>query len=475
MMSQTQNTANGRSPRECNGHNTSDLNVNPFDKPKVATPASMDDWKPYHFAIAGLPRQTKWARSLAFKVERKNAMRNPAVDTPTLYVSGPDCVTAGASEPDMKAMHALTIDEIAALRMEAAVIRKDCQRQVDEMARRLASSREAVTPPMPISLAEMLDQQDEATTWRVEGLWPGGGRILLAAQYKSGKTTLAGNTIKSLVDGGQLLGRFDVEPVSRVALIDTELDPRTLRRWFRDQGIRNTGAVTVLPLRGAVSSFDILDPARRSQWARCLDGADVVIFDCIRPLIDALGLSEDKDAGRVLVAFDALLAEIGAAEGMVITHMGHHNERARGDSRLLDWPDALWKIVRGGDDTDDDNGRPRFFSALGRDVAVPEGRLEYDTATRHLAYEGGNRRDSADRAAVPELLAMVTTAPGELSKNTAERRLIDDHGVTQRAARAAIATALKNGSLIVTTGARRAQLLSPAGLKSTAHDPYATA
>ncbi len=104
-------------------------------------------------------------------------------------------------------------------------------------------------------------------------LWPTAGRVLLAAQFKSGKSTLVGNVIRGLVDGGQFLGRFDVTPVDKLALVDTELDKRTLRRWLRDQGIVNTAAVSVLSLRGSVSTFDILDPATRSEWARQLDGA----------------------------------------------------------------------------------------------------------------------------------------------------------------------------------------------------------
>ncbi|MDH3043713.1 AAA family ATPase [Gordonia alkanivorans] len=280
--------------------------------------------------------------------------------------------------------------EVAEVRLRAAAMHTDARRQIDALARTLTAQREAaVVPPVPVTLADLLAQPDDTATYRIEELWPTGGRILLAAQYKSGKSTMVGNVLRTLVDGGQFLDRFDVSPVGKVAVIDTELDTRTLRRWLREQSIENTDRVSVLPLRGAVSAFDILDPATRSRWAAQLADAEVVILDCLRPVLDALGLSEDKDAGRVLVAFDALLAEIGASEGVVVTHMGHQNERARGDSRLLDWPDALWKIVRGGDDTNDDGSRARYFSAVGRDVSVPEGCLTFDRETRHLTYADG--------------------------------------------------------------------------------------
>ncbi|MGP4054414.1 AAA family ATPase [Mycobacterium sp. 4D054] len=423
-------------------------------------------------ALVGRPE--RWARYIVENQEHYNALRVPSGSKPpALMTNGWQLSEAGATDAEIAALEALSTPGIAALVDEAAARHEARRLRVRERARGINAEDAAVVPPEPISLTGLLDQPDEDVGYRVEGLWPAGGRVLFAGQYKTGKSTAVGNTIKSLVDGVPLFGRFDVMPVEKVVLIDTELDPRTLRKWLGDQNIINTDAVTVVPLRGAVSSFDILNPATRSEWARRLAGADVVIFDCIRPLIDALGLSEDKDAGRVLVAFDALLAEIGAGEGMVITHMGHHNERARGDSRLLDWPDALWKIVRGGDETDDDNSRPRFFSALGRDVAVAEGRLEYDAATRHLTYEGGSRRESKDRAAVPELLAMVTAAPGKLSKRQAEARLIDEHNVTRNCARAAITAALADGSVFVKTGARNAQMLWPAAVDSPPADPFA--
>jgi len=429
---------------------------------EVATEARLKRWAGCRFALADLPTTSQlWARKLADKVERDNAFTLGS-KTPTLMVKGDAAVSAGATDDQLAALTPLDLDGIAALLIEAAAIADDVRRQIGTRSRSLAAQREAaVVPPAPTNLADLLAQPDDEAAYRVGELWPTGGRVLLAAQFKAGKSTLVGNVLRSLVDGDKFLDRFDAVPVGRVALIDTELDTRTLRRWLREQAIDNTERVSVLPLRGAVSTFDILDPATRARWAAQLSGADVVILDCLRPILDALGLSEDKDAGRVLVAFDALLAEIGATEGLVVTHMGHEAERARGDSRLRDWPDAEWKIARGGDDSDDDGRRPRYFSALGRDVSLPEGLLTFDPETRRLAYGEGNRRDSNARAALPELMALIRAEPGTLSKNAAEIRLRDEHAIPQRVARQAIAAAIRSGDLDVTAGPRNAKLLSP--------------
>ena len=333
----------------------------------------------------------------------------------------------------------------------------------DAKARAAVAARRNGSAALPeaTTLTELLAEADEDAEYRIDRIWPTGGRVLLAAQYKSGKTTLVGNAVRVLVDGGEFLGRFATTTVRRVVLIDTELDRRTVRRWLRDQGIRNTDAVTVIPLRGAVSAFDILDPAKRAKWVALIGKTDVLILDCLRPVLDALNLSEATEAGRVLTAFDELMAEVRATEGMVVTHMGHQNERARGDSRLRDWNDAEWTLVRDGNDNDDDADRTRFLSALGRDVSLPEGQLTFDPATRHLSYEGGNRVDQPVRAATPVLLGLVRNEPG-LSKAEVERRLGADHEIPQNVARAAIKAALRVNPplLIVTPGEHGAHRLS---------------
>ncbi|MEU2203030.1 AAA family ATPase [Microbacterium oleivorans] len=273
-------------------------------------------------------------------------------------------------------------------------------------------------PPIA-SLAEMLEEADEdEPQWRVDGLLPAGGRALLAAPHKAGKSTLVGNLVRVLVDGGDFLGTFACNPARRVVLIDDELDERTLRRWLRDHGIAHPEAVSIVPLRGRVSSFDIFTSDGRRRWAEHIGRADVVILDCVRPILDAFGLDENRDAGRFTVALDELLAMIGpsddvAADAIVVHHTGHAGERSRGDSRFLDWPDATWRIAR---EDVNDPASDRFFAAFGRDVSVAEARLVHDPERRALTLGEGTRkdgrlyRDMTDLA--PKLYAFVKANPG---------------------------------------------------------------
>jgi hypothetical protein len=239
----------------------------------------------------------------------------------------------------------------AALAFNRAVSEEAYRPRVREAAARIVRLERAgaLAEPELVSLKDFLALEDEPLVYRVDQLWPIGDRMVAAAQFRAGKTTLRDNLVRALADGGPFLGRFDVAPpAGRIVVFDNELDKRMLRRWMREQGIVNEDRVELVPLRGKVATFNLIEEDCRARWAEKIRAAvgSVVVLDCLRPVLDALGLSEDKDAGRFLVAFDALLAEAGAPEGVVTHHMGHNGERSLGDSRILDWPDATWKLVR---------------------------------------------------------------------------------------------------------------------------------
>ncbi|CPR10496.1 hypothetical protein BN971_01883 [Mycobacterium bohemicum DSM 44277] len=327
-------------------------------------------------------------------------------------------------------------------------IRAEARRRLED------EQRPPILLPEFKNLDTLLAEPDAPIPYRIDQLAPAEGRIMLSAQYKSGKTILRDNLIRALADSDDFLGRFTVsQPARRIVVIDDEMSENTLRRWLRDQGIANTAAVVaVVSLRGRLGLFNLMDEPCRNEWAArlALLGCDYLILDCLRPILDELGLDENRDVGRFLVQFDALLNDAGIADAALVHHMGHANERSRGDSRLQDWPDAIWRIVR---DKADDPTSPRFFTAVGRDVNVPEGRLSYDPTTRRLTYAAGSRSDAKAEAARVAIIRLLAGADGPVKAGD-----IEALSYPREVVREALQWLVGKGVVARETGLRNAQL-----------------
>lgn len=315
-------------------------------------------------------------------------------------------------------------------RLEAELLRQRAYRDAEAILE--AETAAAIRWPGPVSLTDLLAEPDEPITYRVEQLWPTHGRLVIAAQRKAGKTTLRDNLLRSLADGTPFLGRYSAAPLDRmrtIVVFDTEMSRDQLRRWLRAQNIRDTGRILIIPLRGRAGALNLINPSIRNRWADILRklAAQIVFLDCLRPVLDQIGLSEDHDAGRFLAAFDEFANAADIDETAVVHHMGHTSERSRGDSRLRDWPDAEWRLLYSKTETGDDppHDSARYFSAAGRDVDQPEARLEYDADTRRLSFHGGNRRDGQIEDAARAVLGYLKLHPG-ISGNAVETALSGD-------------------------------------------------
>lgn len=344
-------------------------------------------------------------------------------------------------------------DELVAVELEKLRVRRDAMHLLKAEERPEAEEAEW------LPLDSLLAMPPEETSWRIYDWMPTDARIVLAAQRKAGKTTTVGNLVRTLIDGDPWLGVHTVNPIEgKVVLFDFEMSQSKLTDWLRDQKIGDPRRLIVVPLRGKGGGFDIIDDRVRATWATRLRdaGGSYVILDCLRPVMDALALDEDKQAGRFLTAFDALLVEAGVREAAVIHHMGHNGERSRGDSRLRDWPDVEWKIVR--HDPDDD-ASPRFISAYGRDVDQREQQLSFDANTRRLVSIGGTRKEASAAEYVPYVLDLLhrnrhlNAVPGAWFETQAAS---DPAAPGRNQVRAAVKLAAKNGHLLATPGAKNA-------------------
>lgn len=331
-----------------------------------------------------------------------------------------------------------------------------------------AENRQRIVLPSSVRLDALLGEEDEPTQWRIQDLWPRHGHVVFAAQAKSGKTTTINNLIRCLADGDRFLGIYPVDPVRDGSIVVTDLEmPRSkLREWLGKQAITNTELVHLWSLRGQAAVFDLLDDATRALWVEQLAEvqARTWIVDCLGPVLSALGYSENenRDVGQVLDALTTTAAAAGVDEVLLVHHMGHGAERSRGASRLRDWPDAEWRLVRQKSDDnpfgDPDPDAPRFFSAFGRDVDVKEGQLIFDPDTHRLVYADGTRRQAKATAALRLVLEFVRDHPGVNVRAVQDATGDGSCGVSRDGARDALKTAVARGFVATAPGPSRSTL-----------------
>lgn len=125
---------------------------------------------------------------------------------------------------------------------------------------------------------------------------------------------------------------------------------------------------------------------------------------------------------------------------------------------MRDWPDVEWKLVR---EDPDDPASPRFFSAYGRDVDVPETRLVYDPAARRLSAAGGSRKTAATAVVMTAVLELLAQS-SNLSGRAVEDALVPAGHAKRdvRDVRDALAALVRQGRVHTAAGPRRAVLHS---------------
>lgn len=303
--------------------------------------------------------------------------------------------------PDLSEAQAITATEPAgwdrraaavALEVERLEVRRDARLEMVR-AEHLKFWRE----PPGYSLREALLLPDVPPQWRVLDVMPEGSNVLLTAQYKTGKTTLINELTKAVADGNEFLGRFKIPHTTNVALFNYEVGEAQYLRWLRDRGINNADGVHVFNLRGFTLPLSV--PLVRdfiTEWLRVRRIGVWIVDPFARAFSGGGDENNNADVAPFLEILDGIKEASGVTELIMPTHTGRAEfaqgaERARGATRLDDWCDVRWLLVK------DDEGN-RYFRATGRDVETEETRLEFDPLTRALTLGSGARPPKASRS-----------------------------------------------------------------------------
>ena len=286
-------------------------------------------------------------------------------------------------------------------------IRRDAARLVDAQE----ADRYAITLPRLTLLEALEAPRPDAVPYRLDDLHVVGHNSTIAAQFKTGKTTLGGNMLRSLVDGDDFLDRFPVlVPDGRVGLLNYELTDSDMLDWLDDQGIEHLDRIALANLRGV--PFALTSERNQQElidWCRDQD-VQVLHVDPHRRAFQGFGSENSNDDVNAFTdVLDVVKREANVRDLFLYVHSGRvkgdvGSEHARGATALDDWADNRWILTREGGD--------RFLYADGRAGFTPEFRLSFDPGSRRLTAEEGNRRDYAARRYTSEVLNALEAAAG---------------------------------------------------------------
>ena len=290
----------------------------------------------------------------------------------------------------------------------------DWQRQVSVEAYRLrvreaavqkvAAERVVAAPPFDFGLLQEVLERPQEPPHRAEGLIPSEAGTLIVAQRKTGKTTLMLNLARTLIEGGEFLGRFPTRAIAgKVAILNFEVSAAQVARWAADAQVP-ADRLLLVNLRGRRNPLAHEDD--RKILAELLFGHRVesLIVDPFGRAYTGKSQNDPGEVGAWLADLDRFArAEVGAKDLILAAHAGWDGERTRGSSALEDWADSIITLVR-----DKDDEQVRYLRAEGRDVLVEEDQLVFNADTRTLSMAGaGSRRKVSKARKVGSLVGFV--------------------------------------------------------------------
>ena len=262
-------------------------------------------------------------------------------------------------------------------------------------------------------LSELQARPRTSPRYLVDGLMGWGHNVVVAAQYKTGKTTLAGNLAQALTDELPFLGRTTRLPAEAgVAWWNAEMENDDLEDELQRIGFQSPERLHVAHLRGLPVSL-LSDVGQ--DWAIAMlreANAAVWIIDSWRRLCAWAGVDENRndEVEPLLARIDEIKAAAGVQAVVLLAHTGRAtqeagSEHARGATALDDWCDARWVLVR--------RGAARFMYAEGRRVVLAETALTFDSGSNRIALGEGDRHTAVDAGLMARVVDCVAVTPGQ--------------------------------------------------------------
>lgn len=279
---------------------------------------------------------------------------------------------------------------------------------------------ESPPPELSYTLAEASSMLRPTREFHVEKVFARRHIVTLVGRHKSGKTTLAGNLVQSLVDGDPFLGQFEVTGLSgNVGMWNGEMDAQDFDEYLLAMKIREMRRVQIAHLQGY--KVNLLSDEGRKWAIKWLSDRDIEVWvpDPWSKICSWSGIEENDNTGvkQLQVRIEEIRREAGVVSIFMPIHPPRAEDgqngstpRARGAAAMDEWPDALWTYSR-----DDDQ---RYLAVEGRGgVGLDETAISYDAGTNRLGIVGGNRREIRRGSLGDRVIEVVTDREGIMTSD----------------------------------------------------------
>jgi RecA-family ATPase len=181
------------------------------------------------------------------------------------------------------------------------------------------------TPPT-LRLSDELREVTGSPPLHIDGLCGQGHNVVVAAQWKAGKTTIAVERVRAEVDGTPFLGEFATRRLyGNVGFWNNELEQHDMLEYFRRSGVINTGRIAVEHLKGR--RVPLLSDIGAEWTIKWLYDREVESWylDPWAVVCSWSGVNEylDPEVGPLLERLDAIKRE----SDVELIHICHHTGR----------------------------------------------------------------------------------------------------------------------------------------------------
>jgi len=296
--------------------------------------------------------------------------------------------------------------------------RKLKDRKASRIADQLFAQENFLPPPDSVSYsaAEARLIKREPVVFTVDGMAKRGHNVTITGQYKTGKTMLAMNLLRSLcdhtpflddrkvraLDDDENVGFWSME-MNEVDLFDDYVFPQEMENEDRLKVLNGRGwGVNLLTEVGMIWAVNWLKTRNVGVW----------LIDSWARICRTAGVDENDNAavGDLTYRLDEIKTAAGVTDLFILAHTGRMmqeegRERARGAATFDDWADSRWIFTSDGD--------TRFLAldkGRGIDPMVATS-LTFNPETKRMTLSGQDRVDTRLAAGCQLVTTIVAGSP----------------------------------------------------------------